>query len=48
MCDIIGKNELITLPAYEVHTLEAISENTIILAFACGKRDASYYEYDKY
>ena len=47
-CDIIEKNELITHPAYEAHTLEAISENTTILAFACGKRGGSYYEDDTY
>ena len=47
-CDIIEKNELITHPAHEAHTLEAISDNTSILAFACGKRGGSYYEDDTF
>lgn len=47
-CDIIEKNELITHPAYEAHTLEAISENTTILAFACGTRGGNFYEKDTF
>lgn len=47
-CDVIENNELITHPPFEAHTLEAISENTTILAFACGKRGGSYYEDDTY
>lgn len=47
-CDMIETNELITHPAYEAHTLEAISDNTTILAFACGKRGGNYYEDDTF
>lgn len=47
-CDTIETNDLITHPAYEAHTLVAISDTTTILAFACGKRGGSYYENDTF
>ena len=45
---IIEKNEFIEHPPFEAHTLEAISDNAIILAFACGKRGGTYYENDTF
>ena len=46
--DIIEKNELIEHPPYEAHTFVAISDDALILAFACGKRGGTYYENDTF
>ena len=45
---IVTKNEFIVHPPYEAHTFVAVSKNTTILAFACGKRGGSYYEDDTF
>ena len=46
--DVIGKNELIEHKPYEAHTFEAISDDALILAFACGERGGTYYENDTF
>tara|TARA_Y100000590_G_C15572268_1_gene959062 strand:- start:533 stop:922 length:390 start_codon:yes stop_codon:yes gene_type:complete len=46
--DVIEKNELIEHKPYEAHTFEAISDDALILAFACGERGGAYYENDTF